>query len=307
MTEPRPRILIVDDVPSNIHALSGVLRGEHEIFFAADGQRGFDLACALLPDLILLDVMMPGEDGYAVCRRLKAEPSTADIPVIFITAMSEVDDEARGFEAGAVDFIPKPIRPLIVRARVGTHVRLKRQALRRVSLLDGLTGIANRRCLDETLASEWARGARAGRPLAGVMVDVDHFKAYNDHYGHGAGDDCLRATAAVLAAVAARSSDLVARYGGEEFACLLPETDEAGAAAFAGRLMEAVASLALPHAASPVAPRVTVSIGYAALVPRASVSAGTLFAEADAWLYKAKRGGRNRVLGPRSPALCGAA
>ncbi len=297
MTEPRPSILVVDDIPANIHVLSRILKEECDIYFATDGNRALELARHRLPDLVLLDIMMPGMDGYEVCRRMKADAATRDIPVIFISAKSEVEDETHGLEVGAIDFITKPVSPPIVRARVRNHLLLKRQAdlLRELSFLDGLTGIANRRRFDEALAREWRRCGRSRLPLSLILLDVDHFKAYNDHYGHQAGDECLRAVARGLAGAMNRPGDLVARYGGEEFACLLPETDEAGAAGVADRLRQAVAGLGLPHGHSPVAGHVTISLGIAAARPQAGTPPDGLTRSADRFLYEAKRAGRDCV------------
>ncbi|MBP2300229.1 diguanylate cyclase [Azospirillum picis] len=297
MAEPRPKILVVDDIPSNIHVLSRILRDEYDIYFATDGERALDLVQARMPDLVLLDIMMPGMDGYEVCSRIKADPAVHDIPVIFISAKSEVEDETRGLEVGAIDFITKPISPPIVRARVRNHLLLKRQTdlLRSLSFLDGLTGIANRRRFDETILREWRRCGRTCLPLSLIILDVDHFKAYNDQYGHQAGDECLRLVAEVLSERARRPGDLVARYGGEEFVCLLPETDRAGAAAVAESFRAGVAERGIPHQQSPVAPHVTISLGVATTVPTADDGHEILAQTADRLLYQAKRAGRNCV------------
>ena len=305
MTEPRPKILVVDDIPSNVHVLSRILKDDYDIYFATDGDKALELVQARLPDLVLLDIMMPGMDGYEVCHRIKTDATTRDIPVIFISAKSEVEDETHGLEVGAIDFITKPISPPIVKARVRNHLLLKRQTdlLRELSFLDGLTGIANRRRFDEALLREWRRCARSHLPLSLVMLDVDHFKAYNDHYGHQAGDECLRAVAHVLAEQTKRPGDLVARYGGEEFVCLLPETDEDGAVLVAERLREAVARQRLPHALSPVAEHVTISLGVATALPVADAPPDSLSQAADQLLYEAKRAGRNRVRSGGAEAL----
>lgn len=299
MLETRPKILVVDDVPSNIHVLSRVLADDCVIYFATDGAKALDLVQARQPDLVLLDIMMPGMDGYEVCRRIKDNPATCDIPVIFISARGEVEDETRGLEVGAIDFITKPISAPIVRARVRNHLLLKRQAdiLRQLSFMDGLTGIANRRRFDETLEREWRRCGRSKLPLSVIMLDVDHFKRFNDHYGHHAGDECLRTVARILAEEVKRPGDFVARYGGEEFVCLLPETDGDGAAQVAERLRNAVLLQAIPHAASPTAPQVTISLGYASTVPPPDRASQGLVSLADAMLYEAKNRGRNQMRG----------
>ncbi|WP_114859068.1 diguanylate cyclase [Azospirillum brasilense] len=297
MTDARPKILVVDDIPSNVHVLSRILKDDNDIYFATDGSKALELAQSRLPDLVLLDIMMPGMDGYEVCSRLKADPITRDIPVIFISAKSEVEDETYGLEVGAIDFISKPISPPIVKARVRNHLLLKRQTdlLRTLSFNDGLTGIANRRRFDEVLLREWRRCGRAQLPLSLIMLDVDQFKPYNDHYGHQAGDECLRAVAQLLAEQMMRPGDLIARYGGEEFVCLLPETDEEGAVQVAERLRQTVTGQRLPHAASHVADHITISLGVGTARPLLDDTPDRLTQLADGLLYEAKRAGRNRV------------
>jgi diguanylate cyclase (GGDEF)-like protein len=251
------------------------------------------------PDLVLLDVEMPGMDGYEVCRRLKADAATRDIPVIFVTAHSDEDAETRGLDAGAVDFISKPINPRIVRARVKTQLMLKAQSdlLRHWVYVDGLTGVHNRRYFDERLRSEWGRAVRNGTLLSVVLIDVDFFKRYNDRYGHQAGDDCLRRVAATLKSGLRRPGDLIARYGGEEFACLLPDTGLSGALQLAGQLGQLVHDRHIEHADSAVAPVVTVSQGVCCKTAEAAGSAEALLREADAQLYAAKAQGRHRACG----------
>ncbi len=228
---------------------------------------------------------------------MPAAPATRDVPVIFVTARDSTEDETQGLEVGAVDFITKPVNPPVVRARVRTHVALKRQAdlLRSMAFNDGLTGVANRRWFDERLQVEWLRCRRNKLPLSLILLDLDHFKAYNDHYGHQAGDDCLRAAAAAMKSRLGRPADLLARYGGEEFVCLLPETPIDGARAKAEDLGRAVFDLALPHADSPTAPVVTISRGVATASPALDGSPNELLQRADAKLYAAKRAGRNRT------------
>ncbi|WP_020652183.1 diguanylate cyclase domain-containing protein [Massilia niastensis] len=290
------RVLVVDDAMENIQILHGALQGEQEVLFALDGSRALELARTQHPDLILLDAVMPGIDGYAVCAALQAGPETRDIPVIFVTALNTPEDETRALAAGAADFISKPVNAAVVRARVRTQLTVKRQAdaLRALTLTDALTGVANRRAFDERLEAEWRRCARAGLPVALILVDVDHFKLYNDYYGHQAGDACLVQVAAALRRGASRTHDLVSRYGGEEFAVLLPQLDAKGAEGVARRLLDSLAQLHLPHAASPTSPNLTVSMGLCSFVPQEGQPATTLVAEADTLLYQAKAGGRNQ-------------
>ncbi|TFW30991.1 diguanylate cyclase domain-containing protein [Massilia horti] len=289
------RILVVDDAMENIQVLNGALEGEHEVLFAMSGEKALELARGQRPDLILLDAIMPGMDGYAVCDALRAGPDTRDIPVIFVTALKTPEDETRALAAGAADFISKPVNAAVVRARVRTHLTIKRQsdALRALTLTDGLTQVANRRAFDQRLEAEWRRCERAALPISLILVDVDHFKAYNDHYGHQAGDACLVRVGMALRRVAGRPQDLVARYGGEEFAILLPQLDAGGAEGLAMRLQAELALLEIEHATSPTSPWLTVSMGIAQMAPAGAAEPAALVEAADARLYLAKRAGRN--------------
>ena len=291
------RILVVDDAMENVQILHQALRDEHEVLFALSGEKAIEVALAQQPDLILLDAVMPGMDGYAVCAALEASPRLQDIPVIFVTALSQPEDETRALEAGAVDFISKPFNVAVVRARVRSQLTIKRQAdaMRELSLTDGLTGVANRRHFNDRLESEWRRCARANLPLSLIMIDIDHFKLYNDRYGHQAGDLCLQEVSAAMKRCAARPQDLLARYGGEEFILLLPQEGPEGAEAVAQRILDEVRKLAVPHESSPTSPIVTVSMGLAtAMPPLERQDANALIRSADANLYQAKQGGRNR-------------
>ena len=295
----RATILIVDDVLNNIEILLGALAHEYETQFATSGAEALTLLDGDKPDLILLDVMMPDMDGYEVCRRVKDTPATRGIPIIFVTAKSDVQDQERGFNLGAVDYITKPFELPLLRARVRTHVRLKRQTdlLEALVALDGLTNIPNRRRFDETLNTEWKRAVRDQTALSILLADVDSFKAYNDHYGHGPGDDCLREVAVCLAEALQRPGDLAARYGGEEYAAVLPDCDIEGARAIAERFRALVEQRGMPHQASTVSDFVTISVGFAALTPQATDQPDALLRQADQALYCAKRTGRNRVCG----------
>ena len=292
---------MVDDQPINIQALYQTFAADHQVLMATSGEQALELCATKRPDLVLLDVVMPGMDGYEVCRRLKEDEATRDIPVIFVTAHNDEAAETRGLDAGAVDFISKPINPKIVRARVRTHLTLKAQAdlLREWVYTDGLTGVHNRRCFDERLAVEWARAVRSGNALSVVLLDVDFFKRYNDCYGHLAGDECLRRLASALQACVRRPSDLVARYGGEEFVCLLPDTDLAGAMTVAEELGQLLFVQQIAHAESSVAKVVTVSLGVCCKPagPTGGGCAESLMREADAQLYEAKARGRHQACG----------
>ncbi|WP_050570790.1 diguanylate cyclase domain-containing protein [Dickeya zeae] len=292
----RPKVLVVDDQPINIHILNDVLADQFEVLMATNGERALEQARSQKPDLILLDIVMPGMDGYEVCRRLKAEPLTELIPVIFVTSQTETEVEAQGFEVGAVDFISKPVNPAIVRARVTTQLTLKlyMDNMRDIAWIDGLTGLHNRRRFDEMLHSYWDQCLREARPVTLLMMDVDFFKRYNDQYGHQAGDECLYRIAMAIKQNLRRPLDMCFRYGGEEFACLLPFTESGGGCQRAEAILQSVRQLAIPHQASDTAPFVTLSIGVDCQIPTADTGWETLLHNADSALYQSKALGRNR-------------
>ncbi|MDC7825005.1 diguanylate cyclase [Pseudomonas sp. BLCC-B13] len=295
----RPKLLLVDDQPINIRALHQLFRFDCDVLMATGGEQAIDICKAQLPDLVLLDVVMDGVDGHEVCRRLKSDSLTRDIPIIFLSANNQEEDEAEGLELGAVDYISKPFNPVIVRARVKTHLTLKLQSdlLRAMAMLDGLTGVANRRKLENRMEAAWAHACREGSPISLIMIDVDYFKKYNDHYGHQAGDQCLRRLAQAVASILNRPYDLLARYGGEEFACLLPDTDQRGAKLVAQKIMAAVADLRIEHLASDVGPYVSLSLGIATGLPAPQLNWSDLLRLADEQLYQAKKNGRARFCG----------
>ncbi len=296
-TRAKPLILVVDDQPANIRVLYALLIDQYEVCMTVDSGDALALCVARQPDLILLDIVMPIVDGYALCRQLKANPATRDIPVIFVTGHLDPAEEVRGFAEGGVDFITKPFHASVVLARVRTQVTLKAQAdlLRSLSYIDSLTGVANRRRFDEALVNESQRARRNGGTLALILIDVDFFKPYNDLYGHQRGDACLQAVAAELSRQVVRASDVVARYGGEEFACILPETPLGGAVQKAERIELAIRALAIAHAGSGVSDVVTVSLGVAVSDAAGDTDPAALLAAADAQLYRAKAEGRGRV------------
>ena len=293
----RPKILIADDQPTNIRVLYELFRDQCDVFMATSGAQTIQICRAELPDLILLDVVMDDIDGHEVCRRLKADPLTGTIPIIFVTSQNQEADEVIALGLGAVDFITKPINPVIVRARVRTHLTLKLQGdlLRASALLDGLTGVANRRKFDEDLQTDWRQCLRETAPLSLILIDIDYFKLYNDRYGHQAGDNCLKLVARALFEALRRPYDKLARYGGEEFACLLPKTELAGASAMAERMRTRVSALNVEHLGSDVDQAVAISLGVASMVPTPSVTPELLLKAADQQLYEAKRTGRARV------------
>ena len=417
LADPRkPAILIVDDAPDNLGVLrSMMLRQGYQTFVATSGDRALDIAQRVKPDLILLDIVMPGIDGLETCRRLKAHPATTRIPVIFMSARGETEDIVAGFDTGAADYIPKPLRLEEVCARVRAQLRLRsgtdtqseqtdrlrmivnsmdqgllivegcgrvqygnpacdrylgyapeelvgqslkdlldcnepgccegldalaygtrevrirhrdgglramdltmtpmhaadglfvvllhdithhkqsEDALQRAAMLDPLTKIANRRHFDAFLDKEWHRAIRNAQPLSLVVLDVDHFKLYNDTLGHAAGDVCLQKVAQTLQDHAARPTDLAARYGGEEFVLLFAETPAENAARLAEMIRAAVLALEIPNPGSTTSAWLTVSVGVATIVPTQLDAIDNLFVCADRAMYAAKGGGRNRV------------
>jgi len=295
-----PTILIVDDNINLIALMGKMLTAVADISFATNGQAALRQMRACPPDLVLLDEDMPGMSGGQVCEAMSQDPDLAAIPVIFVTGHTDSDSEVRALIAGAVDFIAKPVHEAVLLARVRTHLRLKSLSdeLRRSAALDGLTQLSNRGAFDSRLLLEWSRAGRLGTPLSVILLDVDHFKQFNDRYGHPAGDRCLQAVAGAVQAQARRSTDVAGRVGGEEFALLLPDTPVEGAQEAAERLRADIAALQIAHGASPTSPCVTVSIGIASCVagPQSGLlRPADLIEIADQALYKAKSLGRNRV------------
>lgn len=293
----QPKVLLVDDQPLHIQLLHRALPPTYQVFMATGGSQALRLAQDRRPDLILLDVEMPDMGGFEVLEKLRNHAETADIPVIFITAHAEGDMEAMGLEAGAVDFITKPIHAGVVRARVHTHLQLKFQSefLRQWVYIDGLTGAYNRRYFDEHLNHEWARATREQQPLSLLMLDVDHFKAYNDHYGHVLGDETLRQLVSAIKPCLLRPGDLLCRYGGEEFACLLPNTGLYDALHVAERLRAAIENSKIEHVGNQPEGVITISMGVAERA--AAQSPEDLVRKTDHQLYQAKHSGKNRVVG----------
>lgn len=292
--ETHSLILIIDDSPEAIRLLAGMLNDVGQIIFATDGATGIRLARQRQPHLILLDVDMPDMNGYEVCRTLKADPYTRNCAIIFVTAMVSSKSEIKALAAGAVDFISKPLNPPVVRARVQTHLKLRHQsaALAQLASRDGLTGLYNRRYMNNQLEKEFQRHKRQTLPLSIAMIDVDYFKPYNDGYGHIEGDACLKRIAACIGSNSRRPGELAARFGGEEFAVILPHTTAADAEKYGERLRASVHRLNIGHAYAP-AGCITVSVGVASVIPGESSTPEQLLAAADEALYAAKAAGRN--------------
>ena len=289
------KILIVDDQPLNIKILHQLFNEEYELFMATNGEQAIAICQKVQPDLVLLDIEMPGMSGFDVCQHLKADPETATIGVIFVTAHFDEVQEVKGFQLGAVDFIHKPINPIITTARVKNQFTLKRQSdlLHSIALLDSLTGVANRRQFEQRLPEIWKHCCRNELALSVVMLDVDFFKRFNDRYGHQEGDQCLRQVAKAISDSLQRATDFVARYGGEEFICILPETKLVGAIHTAQNIVNAVQALHLEHLESSFQ-EVTISAGVASVLPKSDLTWQTLIETADQQLYLAKESGRNQ-------------
>ena len=294
MVTERPKILVVDDEPSNRGMLAEVLKDDYKVILAKSGEMALSLASRHRPDIVLLDVVMPDMDGYQVLRTLKSQDETRHIPVIFISALDSVADEEKGLLLGAVDYIAKPFHAPIVRARVRNHVEAvsHRRLLERLALVDALTEVPNRRRLEQALQLRWPQG----QYLSVILLDVDHFKLYNDHYGHSGGDRVLRQVAGAVQNTLKRETDLVARYGGEEFVMFLPHTNADGGRACAELARKAVENLLIPHEKSLVGPFLSVSLGGTTVqLPPGDIVPTLVMEQSDQQLYMAKQLGRNRV------------
>ncbi|MBR7887789.1 diguanylate cyclase [Marinomonas sp. A79] len=294
-------ILIIDDDTAVIVALNKALKNVGRIRFATDAKQAFNMIEESYPDLILLDVELPDVRGLEVCTMLKNNPETENIPILFITSHTEMGFEEKVFDVGAADYIGKPLQPRVVAARVQTHLDYHRaiSLLEKLAHTDSMTTLYNRRTFDEQLIIESKRARREQEPLTVVILDIDEFKKYNDHFGHIEGDECIKQIALSLIECAKRPSDLAARYGGEEFALLLPNTDNVGAKLLLTGLLESIQALNIQHAPDTVHDRVTVSIGYKVLDPVTETMVSSddwlIVKEADKALYQSKRNGRNRI------------
>ena len=309
-----PKILVVEDSKVTVKVLTGYLAsmGVENPLVAETGTQALRTFRREHPDIVLLDARLPDIDGFEVASKIrKAEQGEEWTAIIFLTAMNSDEDLARGIAAGGDDYLVKPVSETVFQAKVRAMQRLvgmqrnlvevthkldaANAELQRLSTTDALTGIANRRALDDFLSREWRRCQRMEKPLSLVMLDIDYFKLFNDKYGHQAGDDCLKQVAAQIARAAPRASDLAARYGGEEFMLVLGETDLDGALWMAERVRQMIGDLKVVHYATD-SKFVAVSCGVVTVLPDDQHSIETLIESADAALYQAKRGGRDRVV-----------
>ncbi len=320
-------VLLVDDQPMVAEGIRRMLAEEPDIDFhyCSDPRKAVQQAVETGATVILQDLVMPDVDGMTLVRFYRNNPATRNIPVIVLSSKDDPNVKSDAFYHGATDYLVKLPEKIELLARIRAHARSylaqkerdqafetlsKMQAqletmnqelarsnreLQRLSSLDGLTGVANRRQFDESLEQEWQRAARTGMPLSLIFADVDYFKRYNDHYGHQAGDDALKKVAGALQSTVHRPADLVSRYGGEEFVMVLPDTTLEGAVAVASKVLDNVRTLNIPHENAENTDRVTLSIGVATLTPKENENPQTLVQAADKALYRAKEAGRNRI------------
>lgn len=290
------KILIVDDSVPQAAKLRSILEDDYEITVAHRPEEGLALASKGNFSLILLDVVMPGMDGFTLLKKLQEEIITQSVPVILITGLSDAQNEQTGLILGAVDYIVKPFNPMIVKARVNTHVKLYsyRKQIELQSQTDQLTGVANRRQYETYSVQKWKESVRLQVPFSICMFDIDHFKVYNDTFGHPAGDKVIAAVAKTASARLRRSTDFFARYGGEEFVAFLVGDGSDKAFSHLKSIRQAIEDLHIPHDPS-VSQWVTASIGGITVIPKEDLSFELVLKTADAMLYDAKKAGRNRV------------
>ena len=291
------KILVIDDSPVQSEFLCSILKDDYELTTCQNAEDGLREAKEGGYSLILLDVVMPGVDGFMLLQELKATELTRYIPVILLTSLADVQYEERGLLLGAVDYVTKPFSPVIIKARVNTHIQLHHYQMqfKKQAMVDELTGVANRRRYEEECIARWREAVRFELPFSICMFDIDKFKVYNDTFGHPAGDQVIASVAKTASAFFHRSTDLFARYGGEEFVAVFVGSDAQPAFEFMKTVRQAVEDLHIPHDPG-VSPWVTVSIGGITAVPKAGASYDNYLKMADAMLYDAKRFGRDQVV-----------
>ena len=291
------KILVIDDSAGQAEYLRSILKEEYDVTVCNTAKEGLLAAKEGCFGLILLDIVMPDMDGFVLLQELKETDLTKHIPVIMLTSLSDVQYEERGLLMGAVDYVAKPFSPVIIRARVNSHIQLYHYQMefKQQAMVDELTGVANRRRYEGESLAKWREAIRFGMPLSICMFDIDKFKLYNDTFGHPAGDQVISAVAKTASSYFQRSMDLFARYGGEEFIAVFVGSDGHNAFEFLKTIRQAVEDLHIPHC-SPVSQWVTVSVGGVSLIPKVGDSYDTYLKLADTMLYDAKRLGRNRVV-----------
>ncbi len=291
------KILIIDDSPVQASFLENILKDSYDITAVHTAEAGLRHARTGEYALVLLDVIMPEMDGFMLLKQLQNETITQHIPVILITSLSDTQNEERGLVLGAVDYIAKPFHPIIVKARVNTHIKLYRYRVQieQQAMYDELTGAANRRRYDEYSIQKWQEAIRLHLPVSICMFDIDHFKVYNDTYGHPAGDRTLAAVAKTAENYLRRGTDFFARYGGEEFVAIIVSGSAEADFEHLKKIRQAVEDLHIPQNTS-VSPWITISIGGVTVVPQVGDVYETYLKIADTMLYDAKRFGRNQVV-----------
>ena len=292
------KILVIDDSAVQAEYLRSILKEEYDVTVCNTAKEGLSAAKEGCFGLILLDIVMPDMDGFVLLQEPKETDLTKHIPVIMLTSLSDVQYEERGLLMGAVDYVAKPFSPVIIRARVNSHIQLYHYQMefKQQAMVDELTGVANRRRYEGESLAKWREAIRFGMPLSICMFDIDKFKLYNDTFGHPAGDQVISAVAKTASSYFQRSMDLFARYGGEEFIAVFVGSDGHNAFEFLKTIRQAVEDLHIPHC-SPVSQWVTVSVGGVSLIPKVGDSYDTYLKLADTMLYDAKRLGRNRPFG----------
>lgn len=315
------KVLLVDDQPMIAEGIRRMLADEEDItlHYCQDPSQAINMALEVQPTIILQDLVLPDIDGMTIVRFFRANENTREIPIIVLSSNEDPKTKSEAFGFGANDYIVKLPDKIELIARIRSHskqylAQLERDAaffalremqkqleksnaeLKRISAIDGLTGIANRRSFNETLEREWKRACREKTMIAMILIDIDHFKLYNDTYGHLKGDECLQQVARTLQKTVSRPADLVARYGGEEFSLILPLTDKKGAMYLAENMKAAVAALQLEHSSSKTGKYVTISQGVVTLVPSAEQDSQDFIQMADKALYRAKENGRDQAV-----------
>ncbi|MCI8598762.1 MAG: diguanylate cyclase [Lachnospiraceae bacterium] len=291
------KILVIDDSLMQAEFLKSILKDDYDVTTCHTAEDGLLQAESGDYSLILLDVIMPGMDGFKLLTKLKETTLTKHVPVILITSLSDVQHEERGLILGASDYITKPFSPIIVKARVSNHIRIHNYQMQfmQQAMFDELTGVANRRCYEEERSKKWRLSYRLGLPFTICMFDIDKFKLYNDTYGHPAGDKVIATVAKTVSSYLQRTTDFFARYGGEEFIALMLGNDAKSAFEFMKRIRQAVEDLHIPHN-SPVSEWVTISVGGVTFVPKNDDMYDNYLKVADNMLYDAKEFGRNMVV-----------
>jgi len=302
MENNKYKILIIEDSKLNQEILRRILDKDYDLIFTQTGTEALEKIPIDHPDLVLLDIILPGIDGFEVLTELKKCENTRSIPVIIITGRTNPEEEVKGLKMGAVDYITKPFHEVVVKARVETQEKILKQMriIEKYGLIDTLTNIPNRRQFDQYLVREWNRTVRDDKPLSILMIDVDHFKIYNDSYGHQQGDVALQKAAETISSSLKRKIDIAARWGGEEFAVLLPNTALEGALLVAETIRKNIETLSIPYIAEETNHNITISIGVATSSLPQVKNVFDLILQADKALYKAKDLGRNRAV-PADP------